>query len=621
MRRKACFLLSFLLICGSLMSQTHTAVPLENPVYYVLELALMRGLCESLPEAKPYSQAVVLKCIDQILSYDGPRPLKGTERRILEEYRVAFSPGKKGLDLGNANYYFVYTKDDFRFTSEFDFNVDLLFSEGFYNDGKGSVWSTDFWPSITARGDIGYNFSYSISLLGGIMRAPRAELGTYNTYYQGFNNHGQDEFENRVMTTYSEPLSFFPYTYRKRWDGFVWNYKDASNSGQLPWPEGISVGYGMLGELSGTGFSERLTYRFGRLDREWAGMSNGSSLTLNQAARPFMALEATFMPFSWFAFSSMTGVLEYYNLIGLKSSAESFQNVFSINMVEVNYKSFFHVDFGSTSLWPKRFELGYVFPVFDNFLYQNVIGDFDNMAVFLNLKGQYPGIGKIWFSFFLDEASLKSPSLELSRDMHAYQFGAQAIIPWLPFCSAKLSYTKIEPYNYTHTRNFVPWYGDIRMETNYVNNGVSLGHYLPPNSDEILFRLEAIPVISTRLHLQYQLIRHGADYGSRAVGGSSLWSELDPFNRDTNPTLRKYFLRDGAYQWMHIAKFGGEYALSNFNIPVKFFGEAGVVFSYFSDIEGPVNSGSPSSYSAIDTPEYPRSTAFVITIGVRLFQK
>jgi hypothetical protein len=155
------------------------------------------------------------------------------------------------------------------------------------------------------------------------------------------------------------------------------------------------------------------------------------------------------------------------------------------------------------------------------------------------------------------------------------------------------------------------------METNYVNNGVSLGYYLPPNSDEILVRLETIPHNRSLVYLQYQLIRHGADYGSRAVDGSSFWSELDPDGRSRNPVLEKYFLKDGAYQLTHIIRLGGEISISR--TPVKLFCEAGYVYSYFTDINGEANSGSPSAYSTINTFEYPQSNAFIVTLGVRIF--
>jgi hypothetical protein len=366
-----------------------------------------------------------------------------------------------------------------------------------------------------------------------------------------------------------------------------------------------------------------LTYRFGRITHEWAGMTTGSSLVLNAASRPFIALEAAFDPVPWFRFSALTGVLEYYNAEGIKTSSQTNQNAFSIEQLELNYKNYFHFDAGSVVVWPKRFELGYIFPINNNFMYQNNIGDFDNMGLFSNIRYRYPGIFSVWGSIFVDEIEVSSikRAFELDRHMFAYQAGAKALIPGLPFSSVTVSYTKIEPYCYTHTRIFTPWYGDNTMETAYTNNGVGLGYYLPPNSDELQIRFDAMPGIRTLAHFRYQMIRHGAEYGSRAVDGSSYLSELDPNGRSENLTLRKYFLRDGAYQWQHIIRVGGSHTFAKTIVPVQVFGEFGVVFSYFTDISGDVkaNSGSPHDYSVIDTPEYPRSTGIILTVGFKLF--
>jgi hypothetical protein len=337
-----------------------------------------------------------------------------------------------------------------------------------------------------------------------------------------------------------------------------------------------------------------------------------------------MALEATFAPVPWFSLSALTGILEYYNENGIKDSAWASQNAFSIEQIEFNYKNYFHFDAGSTAVWPKRFELGYIFPINNNFMYQNNIGDFDNMALFSNLQFQYPGIASLWLSFFVDEIELSSIKrmFELDRHMFAYQAGIKAAIPWLSFTHITLSYTKIEPYTYTHTRNYTPWNnagrsGEFPMETAYLNNGAGIGHYLPPNSDELLLRFETMPFAQTRLHFQYQMVRHGADHGGNAVDGSSYWSELDPDGRSEKPELRKYFLEDGAYQWMHIAKIGASHTFSN--LPLEVFGEAGAVFSYYTNIIGTANSGSSSSASIVDTEEYPKSNGIIFTIGFRLF--
>jgi hypothetical protein len=444
-------------------------------------------------------------------------------------------------------------------------------------------------------------------------------LGTYYPYYEGFVEDAVHS--NQEILVYSQPEAFFPYTYQKGWDGFLFSPGSITAGGMKNWPQDISVGPSLLSELSGELLGSNLRYRFGRLRREWAGLSQGTSLVFNASAQPFIALEGTFNPVSWFAFSALTGVLEYYNAQGITESAMTSQNAFSIEQLEFNYKNYLHFDVGSTAIWLKRFELGYPFPVNNNFMYQNNIGDFDNMGLFFNVKAQYPGIGGLWFSFFADEIEVSSVSrlFELDRHMFALQAGAKIPIPLFSFSSLTLSYTKIEPYCYTHTRVLAPWYGETPMEIPYTNNGQSLGYYLPPNSDELRVRLEGMPALHTKAHFQYQMIRHGADYGSRSVDGSSLLSELDPDGRSEKAVLRKYFLRDGAYQWQHILKIGGAHTFATFTVPFQVSGEVGVVISYFTDIAGEPNAGSPSSYSVVDTSEYPRSTGIILTLGCTWF--
>ena len=283
------------------------------------------------------------------------------------------------------------------------------------------------------------------------------------------------------------------------------------------------------------------------------------------------------------------------------------------------------------AVWPKRFEFGYLNPLQDNFLYQNFVGDFDNMAVHMSIKGRYPGLFGFWFTFFLDESDfsygLKS-LFELNRQMFAFQAGLQGPIYGLPFASYTLSYTKIEPYTYTHTRVFTPWHsGDNPMETAYVNNGVGLGYYLPPNSDEFKIRVDVRPRFRSAGHLQYQLIRHGADFGPHQVDGSSLVSELDPSGRSEKASLKKSFLNDGAYQWMHIIKIGGEHKFRS--LPLTIFGEAGIAYSYFTDVSdakyakyapAPEDPGREPQPWVPAAGEYLKSTAYILTLGFRVFR-
>jgi hypothetical protein len=211
---------------------------------------------------------------------------------------------------------------------------------------------------------------------------------------------------------------------------------------------------------------------------------------------------------------------------------------------------------------------------------------------------------------YLDEVEVASVTklLELDRHMFAFQGGLKAVLPWLPFGSVRLSYTKIEPYTYTHTRGYAPWLAKDSsspnpFETSYTNNGVGIGYYLPPNSDEILLRVETMPVPRTGIHVQYQMIRHGADHGDDSVDGSSYQSELDP----DRSSITKQFLADGAYQWIHIAKAGAHHTFAN--VPFELFGEAGIVYSSYT------------GFRAVNAADYPDSFGIIVTVGFRLFPR
>ena len=659
MCRKMRFLifLLVLLVNFSLVAQTHLSVPLGHPVYHVLEQAQMRGLLRHLPNVRPFSRAQVLSFITEILGSDTERlgALNDNERNILQQFRQDLTLDIGGLDLVRGTISGERTTaNDMYFSWQLGFGSDLQFGIGFFPIARGFTqpaganethpffranhpdsgdifYSVDMEAAnISFSGDIGSNMSYNLSISGMVLRHPRSVLGTYNSLFLQSPNDPHEV--HRTITTFSEPHAAFPFSQRRRWDNSVWGIGDVNNAGHLAWPNGFSIGYRMMPEFAASLFRGHGSFRFARIEREWASMTTGGSLVLNEAAQPFMGFEITVSPFDWFSFSSLTGVLEFHNSVGLggrggntasiKAAASTFQNAYSLVMAEFDWR-YFHLGLGSSVVWPRRFELAYLFPLSDNFLYQNNIGDFDNMALFLNLQGRLPGRGNAWFSFFLDEMDFAMPFFQKSRMMYAFQFGASTHLPIrrLPFSTITVSYTKIEPFNYTHNRVQVPWYGDAWMEVNTVNFGRALGSYLPPNSDEFLVRFETLPTPQSRVRLQYQLIRHGANYGDRAVVGSSLWSEMDP-RSSVRHSLRKHFLRDGAYQWMNIFRVRGEYSFTGSNLPFRVFAEVGGVYSFFTDIDSNIapNSGR-HSFRIVDTPEYPTTLRFIATVGVQIFPK
>ncbi|MDR0998450.1 MAG: hypothetical protein LBL70_05225, partial [Treponema sp.] len=310
-----------------LSAQSNISVPLENEVYYLLEQAQLKGLSPPLPSVKPYTQKQILEAIDAIFEADDRGSLFGEkktglvplEREILERTRKSFEKGKKGLDMsrGVYNFEFYQLPRNIPFTGSVGAGTQISFSGGFLSQNQDALWGTDNFFSLYTNGDIGSHLSYNFNFIGFLSKAHRTEYeNSYYTYYEGAVVNAERGYFNKKIDTYSQPLAFFPYTYVRRYDGWVIYPADISAEGMRPWPEQFAIAPHFNMELSGGFFDNMLTWRFGRVRREWGGMSEGRSLVFNGSAMPFMALEASFNPVHWFSFSAITGSLEYYDYHG-----------------------------------------------------------------------------------------------------------------------------------------------------------------------------------------------------------------------------------------------------------------------------------------------------------------
>jgi hypothetical protein len=138
---------------------------------------------------------------------------------------------------------------------------------------------------------------------------------------------------------------------------------------------------------------------------------------------------------------------------------------------------------------------------------------------------------------------------------------------------------------------------------------------LPPNSDEILVRFETLPTLRSRTFFQYQMMRHGVEYGPGMVDGSS----LAVIDHNYSENRKKYFLHDGVYQWNHVVKAGGSYRLNN--IPISLFGEFGVIITQFSETGADPGTEENLPYHFLGAPTafYKPSVGVILTLGLRLF--
>ena len=374
--------------------------------------------------------------------------------------------------------------------------------------------------------------------------------------------------------------SMFPYTMSKMWDGGVLSLRNAK--AYYAWPEDPSFAGRLQGELSGVLFDQKLQFRLGRLRRDWGSGTIGSSLFMNAQASPFLAVEGIFSPLSWLDISFLTGVTEYYQNENQWPGKDEyfFINLLSAVQFEFNPLRFIYFSIGGSAMW-----LHHV-----------------NPAAFANLELRAPGILKLWGSIFVDNLDSSPDDPFVNGNSYAYQAGIKTVVNWLPFSAFTFSYTKVEPYCYTDSYD---GYNGRRLPSMsaFVSGGESLGYYMPPNSDEFLLRLESMLLPDLKVHIQFQALRHGVDYGYGRIDGSSL---KDKFARS-----QKLFLEDGVYRWNNVIKLGGSFKFMAGIIPISVYAEAGYVSTSFT-ITGA---------DMFDSSVYPTSDSFVFSIGFRLFPR
>jgi hypothetical protein len=530
-----CFLLVFM---TNIDAQEYISVPLDNLAYDIIEMGALRGIITPPPSAKPWPVHVVKKKLWEMM--DDPEEVLTSREAEMLEYAYTSFERKEG--------------------------VDLLFSweSGFSVQAPDASISSVNLAKVNARGDLSDIMSWDFTVLGEFLYIERDEQGV---------------------------PSMFPYTMSKMWDGGVLSLKETE--AYFAWPEDPSLAAGLLGELSGVLFDQRLQFRFGRLRRDWGSGTSGSSLFMNSCSHPFLAVDGVVSPLSWLDINFLTGVNEYYqNENQWPGENESlFINLLSAVQFEFNPLRFIYFGIGGSAMWLHRV----------------------NLAAFANLELRAPGLLKVWGSFFLDSLDSPDDFLVANGNSYAYQAGIRTAVNWLPFGAFTLRYTKVEPYCYTDSYD---GYGGkpLPSMTAFVSGGESLGYYMPPNSDELLIRMEAMFLTGLRTHIQFQMIRHGADYGDGKIDGSSLNDRL------ANAKSQKHFLEDGVYRWNNVIKFGGDFRFKAGNTPLSVYAETGFVSTSFS-INGSAGTGNAADYDPLDNSAYRGGNGFIFSVGFRLFPR
>ncbi|MCL1836106.1 MAG: hypothetical protein FWG46_01015 [Treponema sp.] len=546
-----CFLLILVIASANIGAQEYNSVPLDHPAYEIIEMGIMRGIIPQSSSAKPWSESAVREKLWEIM--DDPEQVLSTRELDTVSAILDLFDRKTGFDPGGGRYRAEY--------GDASIEAGIGWESVFSVDAPSGSAASVNTAKLYAAGDVLDLFSWNVTALGEFLYIRRDDIVS----------------------------PFFPYTHSKSWDGGVLSLRDTG--AYSPWPGNASLAGGFFAEASGAFLDDQLQLRIGRLRRDWGPQVSGASLYMNAQARPFAALEGTYSPLAWLDISLMNGALEYYRGDSQWPDDGPFVNMISMAQVELNPARLLHFSLGGSAVWLNQV----------------------NAAFFANLELRLPGIVKIWGSLFVNQLdSLVDNFTYLNGNNYAYQAGLKVLVHWLPFASFTLRYTKVEPYCYTSSYNGHEG-APVPSPSAFASGGESLGYYMPPNSDELLLRFESRLFPEIKGHVQFQMMRHGADFGYGAVPGSSL---ADKLTGSSHPN--KYFLKDGVYRWDNVLKVGGSCTFRTGAVPLSVFAEMGFVGTSFT-INGTAGIGSEGEYERLNDDVYKARNAFIFSVGFRVF--
>lgn len=407
----------------------HISVPLEQEVYRILENAEIRGLIDVQTLTKPYNASTVLSLLNQLLSHT--TELRAFEReeiqRILDSielvYGVESSSFNELLSTG-----FIRTYDDEK-------QMGASMGANFATIQTVSLTTKESdsrnLPLAFMRGDIGPNISFNMDF--GI---------------------AVDRLNSKV---------FLPTEFTIPGEGFYMQLIGGTSQMRDIPSDGFYFGLTLSPEVSSSFFDDSLRLRWGSIKRDWGpGLNN---LLLSGSARSFDGIDIQAMLTPWLSYSVVNGSLGKFSLDTLDEKpffSDDFQrdkpyylfdNNFSAHRVEVNFTKNLKVSIFESTVWQKRFELGYLNPLAIYMFQQNNLGDIDDVIAGLDFSYTLPAKAKLYGAIATSEMNVLSDPLTMlkaPRNMLAFQAGVVVPLPIGTFSNLTIQWTYLAPFFYAH---------------------------------------------------------------------------------------------------------------------------------------------------------------------------
>ncbi|MBN2656120.1 MAG: hypothetical protein JXR86_03610 [Spirochaetales bacterium] len=511
-------------------------------------MAEVKGLVTRLSQVRPYSRAYILSLLQEI---DGKRSrLSAAEQTVLDSELEKYLPDDTTLSLLN-----IIDQGKINFNAEENSPYPMAF---------GSIFDFEM------RSDLNAGNFHSTNMMEWFMQGDILSFLSYDIRLGvGVNNIHSD--------------AFAPYEYTKVADGYYISTGGLDGGGLKDGDDdGRSFNVLLNPELSTAFLDNSINIKLHRHRRE---MGNGDgNLTLSKTARPYNGLDLDFRPSKWFSFHYSTGSLEDWFAGAIRQADTNDNNVleddemiaqsmFTTQFFELMPFDWFYFAVSNSVVWGKRLEIAYLTPFILPLLAQNLTGDHDNGAMDFTFAFTLPFSVKMYGTYFADEIRVSEDLFSDPAITIALQGGIKWVLPGLPFTMALFQYTKIEPYTYTHyAQDYSFFDSSYYYNINWMNDGENLGYYLPPNSDEFLFKVHTMPYRGISAFISYKYIRHGEGNFEEGEMEGDLYSGGDGEEpaHAYNSYDDKDFLNDGVYEKIHVATLGIAYEMDILPLTFEF---------------------------------------------------
>lgn len=463
------------------ISNCYSQVELVSPVNPVYNFLQRMHTLELIPDYNPGNIPISRAAIASFLKIinDNPRKTTYTDKQLLNDFKIEFQFELTG-NLKNSASLFEEVKDIVS-----DKKQKYLYA---YSDSNATLF-LDALGSLSQRGSDGDSIGKNSILLGELGFRVRGTLFNSVGYYlRASNGQKLSGDSNDVnFARYTDPKLYAQYKFqyeRRNFDTFEGYLRYQTKENWLALTVGRNPVY------QGFGFIDRLY------------------LSKNSVPFDFLKLDLAYKAVTYsFMYGSLRG-----DSLGKPLDAKNI----ATHRLDINFSKIFRMGFFENVIISNSpFSFTFLNPV--NFLTSAELnkasqpGENNGNNSIIGLDFLVLPLKKVAVqaSFLLDDfefGTLFEDNAKVTNKF-AYQFGLQwADAFTLPNLDMSAEYTRLDPYVYSHVSN----------KSTYTNWGLSLGHNLEPNSDEIAVKLnyDITNRVNFNFLYQYQRSANGIEYDS-----------------------------------------------------------------------------------------------------------